>query len=474
MRHRARVIGLALAAVLAWQPAAAEDVIEWAPPDAMVVVAFRGFGLLADMLDTVEKRFGDEPSVARAVKGLRAWTPLGLRPGARKWDKGLALERGAGLFSTGPKHLRLVLGADDAERARARLVEIARELGGGVEATEAGLRLGGLELNCALRGGFLVCDSGAVPDQPPGRPKSLDGAPVPTDGLFFLRVGGEFVRAVERDAPFGEVWVALEDRDGEVRLSAEVKLQPMVLGPLAILQAGEGRTVGLETVDARSPGVLKLSFDGPRLLGGAEALARGPVPPPFAPLWNALKTGWSGDLVFSMAGGYLHPVVAIGLTKPEAGAAIIDAAKGLAAGAGVKITTEPAGAQKVSTLVIEAQPDGGEPMRIRVRYGTCGDALVLALAAPDVARCVQGSGQPAKLPERFAAKGTHGLLVWDALSLFGGGLPRDLVEIEAAHADLIGDAMTVLGVYAHLLDELGTTARVQADGVRFELWWRLL
>jgi hypothetical protein len=462
------VLAGALLACLSLRPARADDVLEWSPPDAGITVVVRGFGLLADALDTTEKRFGAEPSVAKAVAAVRAWAPGGFAFGARRWGDGLALDRGAALYVSGPQQMRLVVGTDDAAAARRRLVEVFNGLHTPSEVTDAGVRLGKQALNCAQRNGFLVCDSGTVPEKAPGRP-ALEGAPVGADAPLLVHVNAAAMAQIDPTVPLSSFWLGLETRDDTVRLVASAALKAPIGAQLA-LAAADGKAAGLRSVDSHSPAVLKLSFDGPKVLAGVESMAGSA--PPIGPLWAALKAGWSGDLVVSLAGSFAHPVVAIGLAKPEAAAAIVDGIAAVVRQAGARADVEPAGPDGVGGLAIEGGDPGGT-VRVHLHHGVCDDALVFALAPADVARC--RSGKAATLPDALARKGTQGLLVWDALSLFSSGLPADVIEVHLPGVDpVIAPVLTVLQVYAHRVDELGAAVRAQGEELRAEIWWRLL
>ena len=98
-------------------PAAAEDVLDWTPADAALVVAVRGSP--AGMLQGLEKRFGDVKRIKDAIGRLRAWEIKGVRPLSGDPGGTIALSRGVGLFVRGPKQARLVIGADDAAQSLA-------------------------------------------------------------------------------------------------------------------------------------------------------------------------------------------------------------------------------------------------------------------------------------------------------------------------------------------------------------------
>ncbi len=464
---------LAAALVLLFGGAAsAEDVTDWAPAEVGGALVVRGFGALADALDTTEKRFGAEPSVAKAVAALRAWAPGGLGLGARQWGDGLALDRGVALYIPAPKQVRIVVGADDAERAKKRLLEVLGGLGADVEALPTGqVRLGELTLSCGPGGQFLVCDTQAVPEKAPGPPPWLKAAPFATDALL-LAYADERLLSKE-DVPLKSAWFALERAGDTVRLAAAWRVVPEVAAQAAALTTTGGTAAGLRTVDARTPALFKLSFDGPKLIGMAEGVTGG-APPPVAGLVAALKAGWTGDLVASMAGSFLHPVFAFGVTGPEAGTAIVDAlaASVQALGGRVKVTPPVDG---VGTLAFEDDLAPGEAMRLNVRYGVCDDALVFALSPADVMRCREAGARMAAVPEALARKGSHGFVIWDVLSVFTSGLPHDVLEVDSPQVHpLVQPALTLLSVFAHRVDELGAAARVEGDEVRAELWWRLL
>jgi len=113
---RTRIASLALALAVPWsalaesQPKAA-DVADWALPNSIAAVTFRGADSLADRLDTLEARFGAAPAVAEAAAALRTWTAEGISPWARSWGPGLDLGAGLALFVDAGQRVRLVVGS---------------------------------------------------------------------------------------------------------------------------------------------------------------------------------------------------------------------------------------------------------------------------------------------------------------------------------------------------------------------------
>ena len=252
-----------------------------------------------------------------------------------------------------------------------------------------------------------------------------------------------------------------------MRLSVELDLAPMASGMVDFLRGDAGETVGLDTVDARSPGVLKLSFNGPKLTAALEAQAH-LADSPIGPLWRALSAHWSGDLVVSAA-GTLHPVVAIGLRETGDGVALID---------GLVETLRADGELSVERLdgelrIGEPPTDVAEaPIALRLRHRVIGRSLVFALARGDLDRISGGKVVAAPLPDDFRRRGQHGLLLWDVPGFFGA-LPPELLSGPPA-LTAAADLNTLLALTWARVDALAVTFALVDAGLRLEAWWSLL
>ena len=466
-RHVA-LVGLGFGLLLS--DAGAADVADWATPETELAVIFRGADGLAKLVDDFGQRFAGTPAVDEAVAELRAWKIAGLQPGHRDWGGGLDPAKGIGLFADSSGHLVLVLGITDFEAAKASIAALGLEFELDVVATPQGFEVGGMPLNCGAHGMFMVCDSQSEPAKPTDRPPHLAG-----DDWLQVFVQGEALRRIADGAPLESVdlrWAAAGPGEKTTKLTVDVNVMPMLRGMLTMFEAGDGPVAGLETVDRRTSGVLKLSIDGPGLVGAA--IAQMPAtPPPVGNMLRALQQSWSGDLFVSFAGGFAHPVVALGLQPKAESGPIIDAFDQLLDASELETRRQPEG-----ILSIEVGPfdDGDDPEQvttINLHHGTAGHALVLALAAADIRRCVDGKIHPATLPPSLAAKGRHGLVFWGMPSYFPGGFLPGFLESPPAF-EPFDNIQTLLSIQSMLMREAGVAMEVVDTGLRAELWWETL
>ncbi len=453
-------------ALLLAAPALAEDVLDWTPPDAAVVAVSRVSP--SALIDPLEARFGDVPKVKQAATRLKALLSLG---------GDLSPERGVAVFMTAPSAGRLVVGADDAKRAAARIATLLAYFDGDSRAEGATLYADGEPLTCASRGKLVVCDTGpsAPPEKAPGRPPWLAEGKVPTDGLGLLVIRGKAVEELSRGGgpPVTEVRGAVTGGEGGLEVVADVTLNPMAMGPFAMMVAEGGATPGLATADARSAAVMKVAFDGPKLLGWIDGMAGGDMPPPVKPLWDALKAAWTGELVVSTPGGLIHPVVSVGLSDDAAGRKLLEQVVSLASeiDPSVTLALKP-GEKGVERLEVTLR-DGEElALHLAFPFAIRDQRLVLGLHPPDVLRVVEGRVKPAKLPDTFAQRGTHGVVLWDPFAFFAGAWG---FETRAdGDAQLFLDAQTLGSLWALLLEEAGLSWRVTNTGFTARAWWRTL
>ncbi len=452
-------------------PAAAEDVLDWTPADAALVVAVRGSP--AGMLQGLEKRFGDVKRIKDAIGRLRAWEIKGVRPLSGDPGGTIALSRGVGLFVRGPKQVRLVIGADDAAQAIGRVAELIKlATGETAQADGKGLRLGSVSLVCEKYGGYVVCDTTKPPDRAPGKPAWLDGKRVPLDGVVLLAVRGVLMEQAPRSVPFAEIWGAVTVADGRGEVVVDGVGKPMLMAPLAMLQAEGPATGGLATVDARSAGVFKIALDGPKLLGAVEAQVGRGMPPPLRPTWMALKAAWSGELVVSFPGGLFHPVLVLGLLDEGAGRGLLQSIAALTQhipDVNLKLGKSETGVERLELTFLER---GKPTFNIAFPFAIHQKRLVIGVHPADVKRVVGGGITPAALPAEFAKRGTHGFVAWDPLAILA--MASGVETWAAGPAQLILDAQTVVGLWAVLLEELGLSASVTQTGGKVRLWWRTL
>ncbi len=471
MRSFACLLALAM-------PAQAEDVLDWTPPEAGLVVASRGATAMEGLLDAAEGRFGDVPAVRDAIKRLRAWEVGGVQPGAGEFGSTLKLDRGVAVFVLGPKEGRLVFGADATPSATKRVAEIAASIDAPIRADDNGLVLGNTALTCKQRGRFVVCDTGVVPEAAPGKPPWMDGKRAPTDGVFFgVARGRFFAEMMGGGAPINEVWAAAKVDGGRFVVSAEVVANPLAMAPFAGLLTKGPETAGLETVDARSSGVLKVAFDGPKLLGAVDTMGRREIdrlPPPVRAVWEALRAGWSGSLVVSFPGGLVHPVIVLGLNDDAAGRALMDSIVAAAAGVEeVGLGLGHSATPGVERIEVTIQDGGRGPQtHLGFPFAIHQKRLVLGMHPVDVARVTQGKVQAAKLPASFTARGTHGFIAWDVLGILS--MASGFEMWATGDAQLILDAQVLATLGAALLDELGASLTFTETGGRARVWWSWL
>lgn len=467
----------ALALTLAL-PAHAEDVLDWTPPDAAAVFVFRGAGSMSGLLDAAEKRFGDLPQIGGAVKRLRAWKVGGVQPGTADFGAALALDRGVAVFVVGERRGRFVFGTSDVKAATKRIAQLFASLDLPLTADDKGLQVGEVSLSCMQRGQLAVCDTGEVPEEAPGRPPWLGGGRVPTDGVFFGVVRAAlFAMMGEKKSPVNEVWAAAKQDGDRFGVSAEVVANPLMMAPFAMLLAEGPATAGLDTVDARSSGVLKVAFDGPKMLNAIDAFGRRDVermPPPIRAAWDAVRAAWSGEAVVSFPGGMIHPVVVLGLQDEAAGRKLLDALVATTAGVSeVAVTLGKTATPGVERVEVAINADGDGPKtHFAIPFAIHDKRLVFGLNTVDVERVVAGKVKPAALPKAFAERGTHGFVAWDPLGLL---MTAASFEMWAdGDAQLIIDAQTIAMLGASLLEELGGSITFTETGGRARLWWSWL
>lgn len=454
-----------LAGLIAAPPdAAAEDPAAWALPDATISIVFRGADTLADRVDALEARYGEAPAVKQAADALRAWTHEGIRPAARAWGDGLRLGAGLAAFADAERRVRLVIGADDLDAAKATLAKLSAQLGAGLTVTPDGLA-GPMKLTCRLAAPFMVCDSGALPDAPPGRPDDL-----PADTWLSVRVSDTAgVVPPPIGAMLDTLAIDVTATPDHVRVRADARARDDARAQLGAMLAPVRPTVGdvdLATIHPRTPALLRLSLDSAPLIQLARPLAR----PPLAAHLDPLAAAWTGELTVSFVGGLTHPVFAFGLHGGD-GAPIIDALAAALTGALTETDARVERTPDTLSVVVALEPDE-PPTRINLRHRTLGKTLVLALGAVDLDHIAGRPGPPADLPPALTRRGTHGL--WVAhLPVLLGTTPPDLVEFAGQTAQ-IGALTTLLGLEAHLIDGGAWILEPSDRGLALELWWSRL
>ncbi len=446
-------------------PAQAVDVIDWAPSEENASIIFRGAGFIKEALDGLEARFKDEAQIQAAIQRLRAWERLGMRPAQGEWGEGLALEKGLALFIKGKKNLRFVMGISDLGKAKTTLLAYAKLAEVPLQFTAEGLQVDDLKFLCAQREGFFICDTDGVPQERSKAPSGLS-----KEAIFEVQLRGPLMAKIAEGKPvqsFKLIWL----RGGE--LKAQLQLLPPLQGMLAPFQVGKEPARGLEVIDARSPGLFKLSFDGPKIFAAVESQT-GPPPPPIAPLWSALKSNLSGDLNISLAGGLLHPIFSFGLQKGGSAEKILNPLFALLnqqqSFRGFKLSHEK------GTINLEIAPfpalELEDPVHFKLRFGTCGDSFILALAEADIKRCQEKRVQKAQLPAALSSKGQHGFVIWDVPSLFPGGYLPGFFE-GGGDLQAFSDLQDLLSIRSLSVEEMGLALSVEGLNVNLDLWCKL-
>lgn len=461
--RRLALVGVAVTASAALgvtAQAAEPDPSAWALPDPAVAVVFRGADALADWVDETERRYGRSARVRAAVAALRGWETQGVAPARRVWGPGLALEHGAGIWIGADAQVRLVVGASDAEVARATLAKWAAALELPISATADGLVINARSVPCAARGRFLVCDTIGVPEAAPGGVKGY--AP---DRALEVVLGPQGVIMTGLDLPITGARFSVQAEGEHVRGRLDCDVAPHAREALAALGDPKGESRGLGTIDARSPAVLKLSVDAPRLFEtfgepGADDVGA------LTALVAGLRLDWRGDVVLSFAPSLLQPVFALGLRDGRDGSAIVDGlVVALANEAGVRALDLD------GVLTLEAEADEGDaPFRLKVRHRVIDGALVFALSDVDLDRIAEGRVLPPTLPGDFADRGTHGVWVTGLSGLFGPR-PPDLFETPEPALEALVD---LVWLQIARLDGAAWVVRVTPEALTAELSWRLL
>ncbi len=453
-------------------PALAAGPLEWCAPDASLHVSFRGADLYKRLVDGVGERFAGVPTFDAAIKRLRELEVQGLKPYDLKLGEGLDLSKGVALCASAKKKGRFIVGATDENKALNALATTLGRLG--TEAIVAGtnLNVGEQVVHCGLRGGYLVCDAAAAPPAKPAPPPAwLAKAPVPTDGLFFLRVTGEAGKQIMKGAPVDTLWMGLAPTETGMQPSVEVVPAAGTMGPIATM-LGDGKTKSstLEVVDLRSPSLLKLGLDAPKMIAFAKGM--GGTPPELAPLVAALEAAWTGDLTLSFAGSFGNPVLALGLRDEKAAQPLLQALADLASKVNPKKVSATVEAGEIGHFKVAVQ-EGGNNLRLRVPFTVHGGNLVLAGQQADLKRIRAGKVRKGKLPELLAAQGTHGFVARGPWSLLGWGFGSGLVEFDKP-AQYASDGFLVGAAWTALVDELGLLVSLRPESVRARLWWSLL
>lgn len=446
------------------------DVIDWAPPDAEGALVLRHVDALKLGLQLIDARFGNTRALKGAVPRLLAFERGGTHPFAADWGPGIDLGRGVAFYAyTDPANpapkgsnpsLRCVIASTDAAKARTTLAALLSTEAEPVTVRDDHLVSSKLDFACLQRGPWLVCDTGKVPETAPGRTPWLS-----TDAWLEVATRGKPMRELAAELPLVgfslKAGPTLAGGQVSVRLDVDPAARPM----LASLLPGNGPVGGADCIDQRSAFVGRLSVDAERLFKDHGASVDAGVPPEARPLWEALKSGFTGDLLFSGAGGLTHPLLTVGVRDAASAEAIVKGLAKLLQSAGAQLTASP------GTLSIGIPGEGDQLAgQVHLRYGVKDRTLIFGLAERDVARCVNGEIRAAALPAGLAAKGANGFVTW---ALPSGGLPPGLIT-GTEETQILEDLSAVVGVLMRLVDELGVRVAPSAEAIDLEFWWTLL
>lgn len=437
------------------------DVIDWAPPDAEGALVLRHADAVKLGLQFLNARFGDTRALNGVVPRLLAYEHGGAHPFAGDWGPGIDLGRGLAFFGKDKaQSLRCVVGSTDAAKARATLAALLSTEEVPVSVEGEHLKTATLDFTCAQRGPWLVCDTGAVPEQAPGRTDWLSA-----DTWLEVAVRGAPMRELAEDLPLTGFHLEAGPTALGGHLAVRVDVAPAAQPMLANLLPGDGPVGGADCLDQRSGFVGRLSMDAARLFKDHSAAFEPGIPPEGRPLWDALKTGFTGDILVSAAGGFTHPLLTLGVRDAAAAEAIVKGLGTIIQAGGAQLTLSP------GTLSIGI-PDGdkGTTYHVNVRYGARANTLVFGLAERDVARCVNGEVRAAPLPAALAAKGANGFITW---MLPSGGLPPGLFTGDGS-TQIIEDVSSVAGAMLRLIDELGVRVAPGKTTIDTEIWWTTL
>lgn len=438
------------------------DVGQWALSDAIVAVAFRGAGTLADRIEAVEGRFGDAPRLATALATLRGFEIEGIKPGRGQWMPGLRPELGVGLSVSARERVRLVVGASDVDQAVASLRVIA-------EWIELDVRINddrdepGPRLTCAMRAALLVCDSEQVPDTAPGALEGMDPS-----SWFSLRATDQALMGLPQ--PFALVAQALhvdvKATDAAVEARAHLALRKdamMALGPLGPVIHPKGADNLTRAVHPRTPYLLKLSLDGAALM----QLLTIQAPLEMHPKLKAIADRWSGELGLSFVGGLADPVLSLGLTDGSTASDLV------AALAALLHVDELSAADEDGALTLRITPADSETTTARLPYRAIGRTVALGLDSVDLERLAKEHSQPPELPAGLASRGAHGVFLAHVPTSGGGKVP-DFIEWGEPYAAQATAAMVWLQLEAALIDSMSMVVRTADDGLHLEMGWSRL
>ncbi len=459
---------LAIPLLAAAEPSSAFDRL-W-PDETHLAVIARHPGIWADLLDTVEARFGKVPSVASLVERTRALSYEGLTPGSHTLGPGLDPSRGAAFFITA-RGSRFVVGATDPVAAQATLSQTAlwRFL-----VTEE-------KVQPACRGeeGFVVCDVGAVT----GRSQTPTWAAAPPEADLWFWADG----VVAQDKAPGIVaerltaWLSTQGDTHSLGLKGQFQFKPTPPGLPVTPQALYGllqpaRPAGAPTlVDASVGAMAKFDVDLPGAVRLFHTMGS-TLPPPADTLLTRAAGAFTGQIVVTHDGGLAHPVVLLGLTPGKPGDDAVGTLVAALSLADVPVKTGPcADAPSQICLDVRLTPDGNAEGTVEFRLHTAraGDTLVVALTAPDAGRRTQPDFKSAPWPSALEGSGRDGFTLPAFPGFVGllGTAPFLVLSPEMAWAL---DVQTVWTIAAGLISDAAMAVQIEPNALSVIVNWRTL
>jgi hypothetical protein len=447
--------------------------------------------LWADVIDGLDRRFGDVPAVKSLVNRLRAETYEGLAVGARDWGAGLDLDRGVALFKA-KDGLRLVAGMRDPKTAEAslrrlHLLDLLQQ--GDTAATP----------RCAPAAPFLVCEVGTVS----GREGPPAGTAAPAGALSWFWAGAELEGLAQPGVKVERVtgWFTQEGEayrfGAEAQFAFDTGMKGLPLSPESfwrVLTPKRPAGARPSLVAAASPGFARVDFDFPALIAQMR-LAGAQVEASVAPAIDKLEKGLTGEMTFALDGSFLHPVILLGVTPGPAGDAVLPALAELTAAGGLQTAVAPCADAPEQTCVrmdVAAPEDvvrtGATPgMRpamtvaaptktlasIELHTLRIGDTLVIATTAPDAGRRARPDFVSAPWPSGTGEPGAWGVS-FPSVAALAGILGADPFFHIAAEYGWIVDLQLVSNLLGGLLDGADFVFHPAPDRARFELTWRTM
>ncbi len=407
------------------RPDNASALIQWMPPNASAGFILGHPDQIAGMADDLVRTFEGVPAMDLAVAGARMAAVGPMRPAARVWGPGLALDRGVAFFESGGT-VRVVFGADDLAQALTSLQGVVKAAEGSREIDPKAGTID--ELKCALRGPYAVCDVGPIPETAPGPPSTFKDDPIAkTTMAFVLAQGDGPVSGLLGRLPARHVAVTWLDNGASSRLTAKVDLTP----PAAVATTIFGGTAPADVMGQVTAGqaFFKLGLAADRvapLLGGLLAQ----MPPAVTLVLQELLATWSGDLLLTTDGGLFHPVFVLGLSDATRGTQIVETLAQALVGMCQYPCAEvvPSSRPGLRALRIQSPPNNDRKLSADIHFGVIGKALVLAFSPADLARRKAADYQPAHAGA-FADGATHGFRVGNPLMFLGAPWTREVLDL---------------------------------------------